>query len=176
MLTKGSKISPSVEDLASHYLDVQNQLKAICDLLTELNLKGVAKLPIRTFFELLEKLNKCVSYIEDYYLNKEAKLQAKSGESRYYKRFGSEIMQLSDFKASLYRLNEFLEGTTVRLANFPFLLLEGNAGVGKSHLLADIISTRITNNLTSLFFLGQHFVTNEDPWTQIFKKMIYIVQ
>lgn len=49
------------------------------------------------------------------------------------------------------------------LSNNPFLLLEGKAGVGKSHLLADVIETRITSGYPSLLILGQQLTSDESP-------------
>jgi len=61
----------------------------------------------------------------------------------------------------------FIESTTVQLYNNPYLLLDGEAGIGKSHLLADIANIRIREGKSSLLLLGQHFNNNDDPWTQI---------
>jgi hypothetical protein len=38
-------------------------------------------------------------------------------------------------------------------------------------LIGDIVSNRIGKGYESIFLLGQHFVTEEDPWTQIFKRL-----
>lgn len=45
----------------------------------------------------------------------------------------------------------------IELANNPILLIEGEAGSGKSHLLGDIAENRIKKNQPSLLLLGQHF-------------------
>ena len=38
-------------------------------------------------------------------------------------------------------------------------------------MIGDIVSRRIKKEHESVFLLGQHFVTEEDPWTQIFKRL-----
>ncbi len=170
LLIKGYKIIPKIKDLDSYSTDIQKELKKIHALFEDINFKGIQIIPIQAFLDLLRNVNQIASHIKNYYLDEESKLQVKPDDYRYYKKFGYEISHIRDFEDSIYGLTRFLESTTMKLANHPFLLLEGEAGIGKSHLLADIISTRTTNNLISLFFLGQHFVTEEDPWTQIFKK------
>lgn len=170
VLSNGSKIIPQIQELDNYAVDIEKVLNSIYTLFHNINLKGIQKLPIIAFQKLLSKANEFASHLREYYLYEESKLNVNPDDYRYYKKFGYELSYISDFKESIFDLTQFLEGTTVKLANFPFLLLEGEAGVGKSHLLADIISTRTKNNLISLFFLGQHFVTDEDPWTQIFKK------
>jgi hypothetical protein len=67
----------------------------------------------------------------------------------------------------LREFTNFIESTTVQLYNNPYLLLDGEAGIGKSHLLADIANIRIREGKYSLLLLGQHFNNNDDPWTQI---------
>ncbi|MCM0150017.1 ATP-binding protein [Photobacterium galatheae] len=64
-----------------------------------------------------------------------------------------------------------LDSKAVALASNPYLILDGDAGMGKSHLLADVITKRNESGADSLFLLGQHFVTEEDPWTQLKKKL-----
>lgn len=77
---------------------------------------------------------------------------------------------LRDTYPSLRSFKSFINSTTVKLSNKPFLLLDGEAGIGKSHLLGDIANKRFNEGKNTILLLGQHFTTNEDPWTQIFKQ------
>lgn len=169
-LMKGNKIIPSVKDLDSHKIIFKSELDTLLNLFTDVNFFGIQNIAKEEFIKLLENIKETTTDIKEYYLKVENKIQEKLNDYKYYKKYGREISNVKNFEESLYNLIQFFEGTTMKLANHPFLLLEGEAGVGKSHLLADIIEERNRNGLISLFFLGQHFVTNEDPWTQIFKK------
>ncbi len=169
-LIMGKKTIPRIDDLDSCSSALKKELKAIHDLFSSTDFQGIETLPVNEFLTSIENTDQIVTKIRDSYLEQESKLQTNPDDYRYYKKFGSEISHIRDFENSIYSLSRFLEDTTMKLANHPFLLLEGEAGIGKSHLLADIISTRTKDNLVSLLFLGQHFVTDEDPWTQIFKK------
>jgi archaellum component FlaC/energy-coupling factor transporter ATP-binding protein EcfA2 len=71
----------------------------------------------------------------------------------------------------LGEFNDFIESITVKLYNNPYLLLDGEAGIGKSHLLADIANIRIKEGKCSLLFLGQHFNSNYNPSIQILKQL-----
>ncbi len=46
------------------------------------------------------------------------------------------------------------------------------AGIGKSHLLADIASNRIKSKISCILLLGQHFTSEESPWTQILRNLL----
>jgi hypothetical protein len=50
------------------------------------------------------------------------------------------------------------------------MLLTGDAGKGKSHLLADVAVKRCERNQFTILLLGQHF-TEEEPWSQIKKQL-----
>lgn len=49
------------------------------------------------------------------------------------------------------------------------LLLIGEAGTGKTHLLCDIAKHRLDKSLPTIILLGQHF-TQGNPWTQIINR------
>ena len=57
--------------------------------------------------------------------------------------------------------------TALEIAKNQYLILMGEAGVGKSHLFADIIKHRAKNNQQSILILGQHLIKIKDPWVQI---------
>ncbi|MEG0915525.1 MAG: hypothetical protein RSF68_00780 [Myroides sp.] len=85
-------------------------------------------------------------------------------------KFSWDIELFRKLNSSIYEFSEFLNGTTVRLSNNPFLLLIGEAGIGKSHLLADVAVKRADRKQFSILLLGQHF-TEEEPWNQIKKQL-----
>lgn len=74
---------------------------------------------------------------------------------------------ISQFSNYLNEVDEDL-----KLVNNPYLLLKGKAGVGKSHLLADVILEQHKDGVPSIFLLGQHFIKNESPWSQILKNIL----
>lgn len=81
----------------------------------------------------------------------------------YYK-----ILEIIDDTFQIY--ND-LDQEFIRLINDPILILEGNAGTGKSHLMADIVSKREKEKQYSLLLLGQKFITDEEPLTQIMRML-----
>ncbi len=70
---------------------------------------------------------------------------------------------------SINNFIKFLDSPTVCLSNNPFLVISGEAGIGKSHLLADVAVKRDARNQYTILLLGQQFSTREDPWSQISK-------
>lgn len=52
------------------------------------------------------------------------------------------------------------EKVNILLSNKSILILDGEAGSGKSHLFGDIANERLKSNLPTVFLLGQHFTTS----------------
>ena len=57
--------------------------------------------------------------------------------------------------------------TVASYLNSDVLILTGEAGTGKTHLLCDIAHNRVTEGLPTLLLLGQWFTAGNVPWSQI---------
>ncbi|QPL46915.1 ATP-binding protein [Halomonas sp. A40-4] len=69
-------------------------------------------------------------------------------------------------REALDRIAESLNAPWVSLANAHRLLLSGEAGVGKSHLLADVAEHHIARGFPAVLTLGGEF-SDAEPWRQI---------
>lgn len=117
---------------------------------------------------LLEKLSTISSNIEDRLEELRSKEEEKKEKIDYHHRiYNQEISEIRNFGFELSELQSFYNGIACNLSNNPFLIIWGEAGCGKSHLLADIIKRREEEGQQSLLILGEHFSTKELPWTQI---------
>src|SRR5699024_7104571 len=74
---------------------------------------------------------------------------------------------LSEINRNIYNYHQYLKGCCYETLYNPYLLLYGEAGIGKSHLLADMAEDKRKQDHIVFMFLGQHFSSNLDPWTQI---------
>ncbi len=84
------------------------------------------------------------------------------------------------FRSFRYRLNDVervlseAAGTltyTERLAQSALLLLNGTAGMGKTHLLCDLASKRHKAGLPTVLLMGQRFLQPAEPWTQVLQQL-----
>ena len=55
--------------------------------------------------------------------------------------------------------------------NRDLLVVAGEAGTGKTHLLCDVAKHRIARGLPTVVLMGQQFLTREAPWTQILEQL-----
>ncbi|HEY4354453.1 MAG TPA: hypothetical protein VGN16_01805 [Acidobacteriaceae bacterium] len=70
-------------------------------------------------------------------------------------------------------LKEALETliSTETLAQNTFLLLDGTAGMGKTHLLCDLASKRLKAGLPTVLLMGQRFLQPAEPWVQVLQQL-----
>ena len=132
-----------------------------------LNLIGIDDIPFKCLIEDLDELENISYQLISKYYEEERKVQKKRNEYQYYHKYGSAINYLNKFKAQILGVKSFLESTTSKLVNKPILILEGDAGIGKSHLVGDIANSQIKEGKNTLLLLGQHFTNNNSPWIQL---------
>ncbi len=71
-----------------------------------------------------------------------------------------------------YKLDNTLEEPLLNCYNKSCILLTGDAGTGKSHLLADIASNCVKEQIPCILLLGQHFSNELPPWFQINQSLL----
>lgn len=75
-----------------------------------------------------------------------------------------------DLQQLAYTVTDLLRATdTCLLADEPRLLLLGDAGSGKSHLIADLATSAESHSQPVLLLLGERYLGAEDPWTATLK-------
>ena len=52
------------------------------------------------------------------------------------------------------------------LANASLMILKGDAGTGKTHLLCDVDQGRVNTGSPTVLLMGQRFLDSEEPWFQ----------
>ena len=72
----------------------------------------------------------------------------------------------SKIRSRLCRVADALEDYG-RIADSNLLIVTGNAGVGKTHLLCDLIRRQVDAGKPALLLLGQSLTSLDDPWHQI---------
>jgi len=73
--------------------------------------------------------------------------------------------QVRALQAALGEVVEWL-GKFEPIVNSDLMIVTGDAGVGKTHLLCDVASGRLEQRCPTVVLMGQQFTTTEPPWTQ----------
>lgn len=170
-LIKGKKVLKNQPEVKESLESLENVFDELQNLFHNTDFIGTAPIPIIDFEDLLNKSQSSVQDIYNYYITEERKVQKEKNDYQYYHKHGTELRNIREFEHELSIFQNLIHSSSFKLANNPFILLDGEAGIGKSHLIGDIVSRRIQKEHESVFLLGHHFVTEEDPWTQIFKRL-----
>jgi hypothetical protein len=169
-LIKGNKLR-QCDEIATQLSAIAESLNNISNLYQEMDIPKLSEVPTNEFIDNVSRCHEAINESESvlWELREKAK---KEGETNHYSdKYSSTLRELRELDYACNNLLSFINSITVKLANNPFLLLEGKAGIGKSHLLADVIKTRIASGHPSLFILGQQLTLDESPWSQIFKRL-----
>jgi len=171
LLIKGKKILKDKAEIKEQTQKLENNFEKLLEVFSKINFESNERISSDILTDLLNSITDLSEEIYHYYIAEEAKIQKEKNDHRYYHKYGYELSSIREFQSALYDFKDLLSSDICELANNPFLVLDGEAGIGKSHMLGDIISKRIQNNYESVFLLGQHFVSDEGPWIQILKKI-----
>lgn len=137
-----------------------NHIRSSSIVVEELN---VLTQTIKKLFEIINQIDDSLCLLEQ---NESGDYKIARGQYDYQKTL------IRRFKNNYYLFTSRFNQVTLSLISKKVLFLNGEAGSGKSHLLADITKKRIDNNKPTLFFLGEFFTSEENPWTQIFRNII----
>ena len=143
------QIDAEIQEIEAHFLLLQK--KEVVQIEIDSIKESVCKIK--------NELTECVKKIEDY---KEVRKETVD----YTKRSINEAWD------AIYNFTDFINGPILRLSNNPTAILTGPAGIGKSHLLADVVSKRLEENKLSILLLGQHFTSEVSPWTQLLNNLL----
>ena len=157
-------IHPAEDDRKSDVYDnLEKKESDFIDECGKIIFEGIEKLPIDILRTKIQSTSMAAQAFITYLEDKPTKTDEKKDNSHTISNVREFYFELSDFL-------DYLEEPECKVANTPILLVSGDAGMGKSHLLADVVERRREDGRYSLLFLGQRFNAQEDPWTQIFKQ------
>ncbi len=170
-LIRGKKLLNNKKETTEYVKQLERNFDELFTLFSQTDFEINIEIPLDEFKAILKLISSNTAKIRHFYIDEERKLQEEKKDYNYYHKYGSEIRDIRKFQESISNLEYFFSDNICQLANNPFLVLDGEAGIGKSHMLGDVVSMRIKNNYESIFLLGQHFTSDESPWVQIFKKL-----
>ncbi|EAH2637945.1 hypothetical protein JZB01_002797 [Listeria monocytogenes] len=80
-----------------------------------------------------------------------------------------------ELKRSLSEFYDFIAISKVKLYDEPYLIITGEAAIGKSHLLADNVEKMQREGYPIIFLLGQQFLITKNPLQQVVESFGYSI-
>lgn len=147
------------EDLKSKVI---KWIKGLDNLVTE-------KIDIEWIYDSFERLEGLInSKSDELYKLRWAEEELTKGIKKDYSYRPPYETEISRLREISRNNNDFIHDLSkkinIKLANNPYLIIKGDAGNGKSHLLGDIAKTRIDGNLPTLLLLGQNLISSKNIW------------
>jgi len=130
--------------------------------------------------ELINLLEKSISFLEGLkeQLEQESfKIYREENKDKtkfgYFDRdpYREEINKTRDIVSNLYELRNYLNSKKAKLIFEKTLLLNGDAGTGKSHLLGDMGAARNRLELPTILLLGNHLQETTNPRNQLLNQL-----
>ena len=130
----------------------------------------MGKLPLREIASQADQIVKVAEDFEQILIGHEQVFDSQEGNSDKSKTrsayrenpFRTLRYRLWALQRELRELRESLRHAE-HVASSTLLLLTGDAGTGKTHLLCDIAKKRIEESRPTVLLMGQRFVSDEEP-------------
>jgi len=164
LIEKTDKVLIELKDLQLNSLN--ENTRKICDCIKEFKVESVEPLRIE---DILNEVDIILRVIDKEISDNYKKIYDKSsGNNEAIQNF---IYKLKRVHNTLYEYTTYLNSSEISAVNNPYILLHGEGGIGKSHIIADTIMKRNSKGEKSLLFLGQHFKENNNPFIDILKML-----
>lgn len=149
-----------------HLDSINANTRKIYDYIKEFKVESVEPLRIE---DILVEADSILRVIDKKISDNYEKIHAKASENN--DTLYNDIYKLNKAHSMLYNYIVYLSSSEICAVNNPYVLLYGEGGIGKSHIIADTIMKRNSDGKRSLLFLGQHFKDNNNPFTDILKML-----
>lgn len=165
----GPETADSVQRATASVVDAVQQVLALVGALAP---RPAGEVPLRSLATQVEMASERIRDLKQILIDLDNSVRERPAASRDERHSGDrKEASFSDLKASLDELERALstlaEGAdTGEAANSSLLLLTGNAGMGKTHLLCDIAKVRVKEHRPTVLLLGQQFLSDQTPWFQ----------
>ncbi len=84
--------------------------------------------------------------------------------------FREQLVDLHRLRSEIESVRELLFHSG-RVAESTVLIIRGDAGSGKTHLLCDVAKQRIAAGRPTILLMGQRFLSHDVPWTQALQQL-----
>ena len=166
-------VEPTVDSLTSN---LSLQVNAILAEIQAIEIAPVGKLPFGELAEHIAFAQATAEELEPVLLKHEQEYDANHPKGAT-PTHSNEINPFNGWRYDLIRLSSALRKMcevsrrAEEIAGRTLMILKGNAGTGKTHLLCDIAKQRIKDSRPTILLMGQRFLSTDDPWVQTLQQL-----
>lgn len=138
---------------------IKEYCKEIIGIVNDLDLFEVSPQNLAGIVNVLDNMKTILSEAID----QSRELTAQGDDNNYHSR----INELNRCYVQIVDFQKYLNSDAVRAATVPYILLVGDGGTGKSHLIADFVSTQGQRGHLEFLLLGQNFSSGTDVISEL---------
>ncbi len=155
--------------------DLSKATGTVLDILSQLEPSPIDSLPFADIVNAAEEADKLANHASRQIWELQRQHDAQRQEHRTSRTYSHE-----PFGRILYYIHRLQSGLQEvvetcthagSLASSQLLLLKGDGGTGKTHLLCDFAKRRVQAQLPTLLLMGQRFLSEDDPWAQLLQQL-----
>jgi len=173
------RVSRKYENREAHnlYKNIKIELSQLSKSLSKIKSYDTNQIPWDQINKRIQKVNEILWKFSDKLREEKDKAKKqKSGEvpsnsQSISERLGADIHYLYEAQKELRFFEGLSSSTKAKLSNLPFLILTGAAGVGKTHLLRELVENKLKEGLPAVLLFGEYFKTTDDPFQQIIQQI-----
>ena len=155
--------------------DLSKATGAVLDALSRLEPSPIGSLPFADIVNAAEEADKVGGHVSGQIWELQRQHEAQSQENRTsrtsnHEPFGHILYYIQRLQSGLQEVVEVCNHAD-SLANSQLLLLRGDGGTGKTHLLCDFAKRRVQAQLSTILLMGQQFLSEDDPWVQLSQRL-----
>lgn len=156
--------------IAGIEIELETLRQEIKDWLIEFhNYSFESEITILPLIEKVRVFNKKIS--DKWHELSDLSIKHRDEEDKSKKSFESELRRLRQIQDDNREFIENIDSLNINLANHPTLIIRGEAGSGKSHLLGDISTQRKNQKLPTILLLGITFTRTTTIERNILEKL-----
>ena len=155
--------------------DLSEATGVVLDALSRLEPSPIACLPFAGIVDVAEEANNVCNRVSRQIREIQRQPESQSRVNRTSRPYNREPFE--NILHYMLRLQSGLEEVVEvcnradYMANGKLLILRGDGGTGKTHLLCDFSKKRIQAHLPTVLLMGQQFLSEDDPWVQCLQRL-----
>ncbi len=167
--TENNKLISEIES------DFTSIKKKVFDWVSSINWNADQLIEMEDYLTQIESLNEKIEGKRSELYNLQWEIEKENIKIKkdysYHPPYEREISRLREILHTNYDFSTELNTVNISIANHPCLIIQGDAGCGKSHLLGDIANERTKNNKPTILLLGQLFLKGQNVWQNILNQL-----
>jgi hypothetical protein len=156
---------------------VSSKVHAVLASMSAINAQPTGPLPFEAIVQQIRAAEEAAKELSELLDARELELDAKPEPTETKSRRSHYSNPFRDRRNRLMELTSELRTTRASLAHADaiagsaLMLVRGEAGTGKTHLLCDVARQRIEVGRPTVLLMGQQFVSHDAPWSQALKQL-----